>query len=138
MRELHQHLLSVLMIGLMAFGASGWRAVHMLEHDHHAAGACGHACSPAKAACGQPTGPAGQPAGSAADPCDPASDRSPAPEKGRCLTCEHLDALTGAPPSAAQVPTFVELVCVTDDVTPASPAQPAPPRVAGARPPPVL
>lgn len=131
MRELHQHLLSVLVIGLMAFGASGWRAVHMLEHETHSAGACGHVCSPAKAACSQSPGQAGQSA-------DPASGGSPAPSRDSCLTCDQLDALIGAPPAAASAPAFLELVSVTDDVTPPSPAQPAPPRVAGARPPPIL
>lgn len=131
MRELHQHLLSVLMIGLMAFGASGWRAVHMLQHDSSGGTPCGHACAPNRAPC-----PSSAAAGQAHTPGTPTHDH--APGKGHCLTCEHLDALTGAPPAAAQVPTFVELVCVTDDVAPGAPVQPAPPRVAGARPPPIL
>jgi len=134
MRELHQHLLSVLMIGLMAIGASGWRAVHMLEHHSHAAGACGHECSSARTDCGQSDGQAGHPGHAS----DSAPSHSPAPGKGSCLTCDQLDALTGAPLPSSPVPAFVELVCVCDDVAPPSPAQPAPPRVAGARPPPIL
>ncbi len=78
MKEYRNHLLSVVMLYVLAMGTAGWRMAH--------AGACSHGAGAAGTPCTETRG---------CDDRSPDESRDPA-QQGTCDTCMAIDAMVGA------------------------------------------
>ncbi|MFO0784270.1 MAG: hypothetical protein U0636_11380 [Phycisphaerales bacterium] len=125
MKELHRHLVSVLLMAVLAMGGVGLRAAHVASSSPCSSDACSSHAQRGQGAC----------APRAAQPASQPGDHAPA-HPADCQTCQQLEALAGTLPDALPPLAPAGLVAVLQQRSPCCAPAPLPLRAIAARPPP--